>query len=517
MTGSEVELKLTVASENLPTLSKAPVLKAGKPKVEHLESIYFDTADFRLRDRAITLRIRRRDDSFIQTLKTASRVAGPLAHRGEWESVVSSDRPDLAALPDGEARSLLGVITEAELVPVFESRIDRTVRLIDNRVEVAFDTGEIRATNGETEAVSEIELELKGGEPQHLFDIALELAKLTGVRVETRTKAERGYALLAGTRRGAVKASRLDIESDATGEQALELMVRDCLNHLLVNEACALQGEDAEGIHQMRVALRRLRSALVLFRRFIPAAHYDWVTTEVKWLATSLGAARDWDVFKSALLTPIQAALPGTPELDTLAAAAEQARLAAYDAARAAIVSNRYTILLLRLNAWLESRAWRDQRLSEESAQLFRPVRELADGLLAQRQRIACKRGRHFPHLRAEERHEVRKALKKLRYAIEFFQSLYDSKPMRRYLRPLETLQDDLGHLNDVATARLLIAKLDRTGADASTAASWWVGGGIVIGWHARGGATLGPEVNGHWDEFVAAKPFWTEPEPALA
>ena len=134
---------------------------------------------------------------------------------------------------------------------------------------------------------------------------------------------------------------------------------------------------------------------------------------------------------------------------------------------------------------------------------------ELADGLLAKRHRKARKRGAHFADLAPEQRHQLRIALKKLRYATEFFRSLYGDKKVASYLRRLSALQDDLGHLNDVATAETL---MDRLAGEPTVDGPWHIGGGIVIGWHARGVTQLEPQLIRDWEKFSKASPFWSKP-----
>jgi CHAD domain-containing protein len=163
--------------------------------------------------------------------------------------------------------------------------------------------------------------------------------------------------------------------------------------------------------------------------------------------------------------------------------------------------------LLLQLQAWLEARAWRNPNLTSETAPLFRPVGDLADKLLGKRHRSVCKRGRHFPTLAPEARHEVRKELKKLRYAVEFFQNLYAGKRLKRYLQRLEALQEDLGHLNDVATARSLTERLKKQNPQVN--GDWRIGSGLVMGWHTQAAGILEPHLIEHWQRFAAAKPFW--------
>jgi len=518
MANQEIELKLRVDPQHLARFRNSSAFAGSQARAitQNLESVYYDTEGLALRQRGVTLRVRKKGKSYIQTIKIANEHAGGVFSRGEWETPVAGPLPDLSAVEDREALDYLGVVGADELKPVFASHIKRNLRLLNGAdgqpggtvIEVAVDQGELRAADGTVLPVAEVELELKEGTPQALFDLALKLAEVAPVRVETRTKAERGYALVSGESESSVKAQKLELKREHTAEQALASIMRNCLSHTVLNEAAALKGEDPEGIHQMRVALRRLRSALGLFRDLMPPDQYQFLAGEVKWLAGELGNARNWDVFLADLLAPVEAALESDKPIGALHRAALAARAKAYEQARAAIQSPRYTVLLLRFGGWLESRSWRQQPLSEEAARLFAPVAQLANGLLAKRHRKARKLGARFAKLAPAERHQLRIALKKLRYAIEFFRSLYGDKQVVRYLKRLSALQDDLGHLNDVATAESL---MDKLAAEATETGPWRIGGGIVIGWHARGVAQLEPQLVSDWEKFAKATPFWSK------
>lgn len=520
---SETELKLKASPQSLTKLRQCPALSgrgAGRAVTKTLISVYYDTADLSLQARAATLRVRKIGEKYVQTLKSASFDPNGLT-RGEWEWPVAGPGPDLSVMVEPDALALLGPLAVDSLLPVFESHIKRTTRMVgddDARVEVAFDTGELRARDGAVTPLNEVELELKEGQPAALFSLALEIARTAPVRLETRTKAARGFALAAGLAEdGWSKAERLAITPEMTVEAALCGILRNGLYHCAANEACALNGVDPEGVHQMRVALRRLRSAAGLFRSFLPVDRFNWLVGELRWLAGSLGPARDWDVFLSDLVAPVRVGLGGsTPlaaDITALEAAADACRLAGYDTARAAILSDRYSRFQLELAAWVEARGWRAQPVSEDSVKLFAPIGDLADSLLDKRMRRARRVGRNFALLPAAQRHELRICLKKLRYAVDFFRGLYDDKAARRFQGQLAALQDALGHLNDVATASRLIQSLHDDGAVAPAAEAR--AAGLVVGWHARGLAASEPQLVAAWESFAAAKPFWAKPLPS--
>jgi triphosphatase len=511
MPDTEIELKLQVRSEDLPLLRRSPLLGAGRGVTRTLDSVYFDTADLQLRRGNTTLRVRKQGRQYVQTVKTAASHKGGAARRGEWESALSSAEPDIAGIANGH----VGEFAQSELRPIFASHIKRTIRRLGNvedashpAIEVAFDEGEIRTPAGAAVAVSEVELELKGGDPCALYDLALALAEIAPLRIESRSKAERGYALVDDAPRAPTTAAPIELTPEMTVEGALDAIVRQCLHHLAANEDIVLHGENATALHQMRVALRRLRSALSLFRQMLPPQQYDFFVGEIKWLAGALGVAREWDVFLGELVGPVRVYFADDASLAALERAAGARRVLAYETARAAIASPRYTILLLKIGVWLEGRVWRQQPVSEHSALLFEPVIELADRLLAQRRKRTLKRGAHFAHQSPAGRHELRIALKKLRYATEFFRSLYDKKPIQRYLRRLSGLQSALGHVNDVAEANRLIDQLDTDGGEPA-AAGWDEAVGKVIGWHARTLSECEPRMRADWKDFTNAAPFW--------
>ncbi len=518
MPDTEIELKLAVRPEDLPRLRSAKALGPanGKAAPKALESTYFDTPDLRLAAAGLSLRVRKVGRSFIQTLKSAPEGGTAALVRGEWEGPVPGPTPDLSALPEAAPREALAGLVEAGLKPVFTSDVKRTLRVTSvgaSQVELALDVGEIRTPEGATLPVSELELELKSGtDPVALYDLALALHGEVPMRLETRTKSARGYALAAGTGPTWAKAGKLEISPADTVEQALAAIVRHCLGHMLANEAVALAGEQPEGIHQMRVALRRLRSAFSLFKGLIPADQAATLGPEVKWLADSFGPARDWDVFLESLLAPVEEAFPADPGLSALRQAALRCRHEGYEEAKAAIQSPRYTTLLLKLGAWVDGRGWRDQPVSEGSARLLQPILDLSGSLLDKRHKQGRKRGRHFARLDPEARHQLRIALKKLRYAAEFFRGLYDPKPVKRYLEDLAGLQEALGHLQDVATVEKLVGQVrDRLGAEAPL--GWEQGAGLVMGWHGRGLRDQEPAIVRDWEAFADTKPFWKGPK----
>jgi CHAD domain-containing protein len=200
----------------------------------------------------------------------------------------------------------------------------------------------------------------------------------------------------------------------------------------------------------------------------------------------------------------------GDPGLAALRRLAESHRADAYAGAVAAVRTARYTAFLLWLGAWIEGRGWR--RTAPDPAALAALVDDFAAALLHRRRRKARKLGKHLAHRSVAERHQLRIACKKLRYACEFFQSVYETKTTARYIGRLASLQDDLGHLNDVAVAEQLVQRF--TGSDHAAALGAEAAGsaGFVLGWYARMAVESDRQLVEDWRDFARAEPFWPAP-----
>lgn len=524
--GVEVELKLAADPDVLADIAGADAIaERARSRGVHrrLESVYYDTPERELAAGKLALRVRRQGRQFVQTLKAGEGVGAGALSRGEWETPVPSLAVDPSAFAAPTARAWLANLPVDRVAPVFTTRVRRHIRRLEDAgdpetgrpasvIELAVDRGEIETPRG-TMPISELELELKAGPPEALYRLALDLAENKAVGVELRSKSARGLALADGAAPGWRKSEPLSFASTVSVDEAIDRVLRQCLRHWTVNQDAAVDGRDPEGVHQMRVALRRLRSALVTFGRLIDPQKRAWLSTEVKWLANALGAARDWDVFLAEQLAPPAAALTDDPALSLLAEAAEAERARGYDQAREAIASPRTTRLILELALWIERRGWYADAPDRDA--LDRPLVVLADRLLGKRHRRVLKLGRGFANLTTDQRHELRIAVKKLRYTAEFFASLYKRKRTRPFLSRLSDLQDRLGHLQDVAIAQGLVdqiladAKAGRLGGGRVAIDRLGRAAGMVVGWQLRGLAESEPGLLADWRGFSSADPFW--------
>jgi CHAD domain-containing protein len=293
-----------------------------------------------------------------------------------------------------------------------------------------------------------------------------------------------------------------------TIDDAIALIFTECLKHWTTNEAVALRGASPEGIHEMRVGLRRMRSALSDFRAIIPAPQLAWMKRETKWLITSLGPSRDWDVFLTELLEPVEAARPRDRGLSELRTAARTERRRGYATTRIAIRSPRHSKFVAQMRHWLSAKRWR-QRGREEQESLDEPIQKLARRVLRKRHNAALGLGRDFSGLSAEERHQLRIALKKLRYTADFFRSLYPKKHAKSYFHVLAQMQNCLGHMNDVVVAEHLLERMTSAYRRQRVFAHLLAAAGTVIGWHARGASAAAQEAEQNWREFRDVSFFW--------
>jgi len=365
------------------------------------------------------------------------------------------------------------------------------------------DEGEIRTAEGQhSEPICELELEHKRGDPAAIFDLGLRLLEVAPLRIGARSKAERGFDLVDARPSGrqAVHAAPTVLEPETAVEAVLQGFGSECLALVLRNEAAALAGV-AEGLHQMRVAIRRLRAVLSALKRMLPAEQYRWAAEELRWLARALGPARNWDVLSDSIIGSVTTSMLAPEEREVLRRACEEERQRAHQEAETAIRSMRYTAGLLKLLRWFTARAWRDQPVSEQSALLVAPVGAVAPRLIARQYRRVCKASENFAELDSEERHQVRIAIKKLRYAIDLFQSLFAKDDVAKFVKLLKPLQDELGHANDVRVARELVAELHVSGIDRAA--------GVVLGWHDRGLAHRERKLVKRLGKVRDARPFW--------
>ena len=437
--GEELELKLEVPKGASKRLLEEAWIKDCR--FQEQSSVYFDTPDKKLRTRGYTLRVRNVGGRFIQTLKSMGEGAG-LFQRGEWEYEIDGPKPDAEKL----SHTPLAQFDVNQLVPVIHSQVRRTswrLHQNDSEVEFALDEGLTRA--GRCEApLSEIEIELIHGEPSVVVGLARRIAQSVPVKLGVMSKAEVGFALADGRLGKVMKAEPVPVQAGMTLAQGFATIVTACLRHFRLNEPLVIGERSPLALHQSRVAMRRLRSAMSLFRAVIVDTEFYRLRGELRWFTRELGDARNLDVFLER------------ENWQGERAPLEERREAAYDQVIAEMDSERVRTLLLDLVAWSMLGEWRGKT---DAQQPFEPYASARIDRL----------WHHISHaddLKAmdeEQRHRLRIRIKKLRYALEFMDLIYveEDERKKKFAKAVEQLQEALGHLNDSVVAKTLVAADD--------------------------------------------------------
>ncbi len=485
---NEIELKLALPAALQGLLLRQPILRKAVAKQSHqLINLYYDTPTLALHRRGIALRLRKQGRSWLQTVKCVGSSAAGLTTRPEWETPYGG-RFDFSSIDEEALRRWLErPKLRDNIAPLFETSFRRTTWRFEPRpgcvVLLMLDRGWI-ASAGRREAISEVEIELAAGDVNELFKLAQTLGERLPLVPAILSKAERGYRLFQGAQARPPKAQTVPLAADDTPLEAFRRIGLACLEHLQGNLAGAVSSDDPEFIHQMRVATRRLRAALRLFSPHLPPALADELLPPLRILMTRLGHARDLDVLLSEIAAPVMHALPDEPRLAALTGAVTDRQYSARAAAVHYLQSVAYGRLLLLATALLHRPPFdmaaidgaADDTLAAFAAGRLKRLRKK---VLA----LAAAASIEDP----VSLHQLRIGIKRLRYALEFFAPLAAGKSLRRLLQQLGLLQDELGQLNDLANAGLLLMHCAGDDPRLREAVS------LVGGWHAsRHGALLG-------------------------
>ena len=458
----ESELKLAISQPSMEALLSSSRIKRvakGKVKRKALVSTYFDTRQHTLRKSGVALRIRYDGRGYEQTIKIPSDGPAGMQNFSEFNVDVPDMAPDLSLYQDD---ALTGALERwryrgANLRPVFATRIERdayVLKLGKTKIEMALDRGEIISCIGSmpnSESVCEVELEMIAGNPVDLFDFAQSLLEKYDVWPLHLTKAERGYSLIRGDLRPrATKAKKVSVAANSTIFNALHGVLSAALEHLFVNHAPTLAGQP-EGVHQTRVALRRIRAALRAFKGVLPWDERMAFNGELRRTLQQLGAARDWHVFLPETWPLLSKAALDDVNVKPLQRIARNQRLSSTREAIAVLTSRRYMRMLVQFERWLAS--------MEETGELAAPIRPYAERVLKKTLNELVDTDKSLKRMWGDELHDLRKRGKKTRYAFEFFNDLI-SPDGHKLIKTMSSIQDALGEANDALMARQLLTLL---------------------------------------------------------
>jgi len=514
----ESELKVTLDPAGLARLRRHPALadlRLAPRRTEALVSVYYDTPDMALAAAGLTLRLRKVGRGWVQTIKhkAGGTVAGGLFSHRESERPAPGGRLVLEAPDeDGALADVAEAAGGAPLSPVFETRVKRLVERLaapgGGEVELALDEGEVRA--GEARApIREAEIELKAGEIAALYAVARRLFDRGPVRLAALNKAARGYRLVLGDTEAPLAprhAGTLDVDPEATVETVARDVLRDCMAQVADNLVVVAGSDDDEGPHQLRVGLRRLRTALAVFGPSLGRPATAPVNAAARDLGRLVGRLRDADVLIAEVVEPAAALGLDATARAALVAALEARRERERAAVRAALAGPETVGFLFDLGLFIEGRGWLAPSDYGQTERLATPISEVAPAMLDKRHKRVRKAGRHIGRLDSEALHELRKELKKLRYAVDMLGPLYPGARVGPYLKALKELQDSFGSLNDVAMAQAELTGPEAPGA-ADPAAQRGVG--WVLGTLNGRLADDRPRLFDRWETLREAEPFW--------
>ena len=443
----ETEIKLAASPAMLEALREHPLL-AGPDHTSALVTTYFDTADRRLAHGGASLRLRETGKAREQTIKLPARTDS-IVVRGEWTVPALGEIPDIGTFAAEPRAALERLLDGEQLAPIAETRIERTTRRITHgsaQIEIAFDRGAICAGTREA-AVCELELELVSGALADLLDLALALPLGPDLRWSVASKSARALALADGTNANAVHAIPVGVSRDMAADQGFQAIAWSCLSHLLDNVPIVLANGDPEALHQCRVAIRRLRAGLSLFGPlFADDAQAAMLDAELKAAASASGPARDTQVLLDRL-----SAVQGSdgPDSAELLAHVRSVADSATASTQGLLAAPAFQTLLFQLALWIEQGDWLSHAHDAD-----RPLPQFAARALRKRRRKIRRLGDDPATMSVEQRHALRIAVKKLRYAADFFAPLYQPKSAEKAQRRFQSLaakaQDHLGELHDL-------------------------------------------------------------------
>jgi triphosphatase len=461
----EIELKLEIPLEGLRKLDRSQLLRRNhlQRKGAELVSVYFDTPSLRLRKKGVSLRVRHVGGQHLQTIKCNEPGNGATLSRNEWETEFDGNNLDLEAARGTALEPLLTGRVRRGLRPIFETRVRRTVypiRYDDSDIQLSIDEGRIEAGR-QSSRLHEVELELKRGQSPALFRLAHQLAKHVPATLEVKSKADRGYELLTGEASKPVKAFSAKLTSKQSAQAAFQSIARACLHQLCANTG-PLRAGDAEGLHQARVSIRRLRTAISLFSTMLRGKQTDLIKRELKWLTGEFGPAREMDVFIERALELVAEADHKTRGVNRMADDIIKRRNAEFARAQSAVDAARFRALALDVATWIETGDWIHADGARKDLSGKRTIVAVASDQLNRRWKKLVQRGKHFGALNPQQRHKVRIAAKKLRYAAEFFADVFPGKRAarrrKRFIAGLKGMQACLGDLNDIVVNKRVSA-----------------------------------------------------------
>ena len=489
-------------------------LVQGRIRRRLLRNVCFDTAEHSLRHAGLFLNLRREGRRWIQTIDTVMAGSESTSRMTPMEILAPAGKPSLATIPDISIRNeVISRVNNSPLQVVCETlvrRSDTEVLLPDGtRAELAVEASRIQA--GEhTGELQEVILRLREGSRRGLFDLAHLVLPRGGIRFSGYPKLARGFLL---AEQGCIEpslnprnAEPVALEPHQITEDAAREILGECLRQIATNVSVIRVQDDPEGPHQLRVGLRRLRSAFSILTPALSSAEAVRLNAEARWLGQEVGRLRDLDVLAGEIVGREAGAHPEEPGLAAVGEVLQRIAKLARGGLRELLIDTRGQAFLIDLARFVETRGWLVPEDLGQTQRLAVPITESATRALTKRWKKTRKRAEEFDALNADQRHELRKELKKLRYAVEFFAPMFPEKRAQPFLKRLKKLQTVFGEVNDAQLAKkmLEVTALPEAADPITQHAKGWIVGASMaraeIGW-SRAKAL--------WRDLEETQAFW--------
>jgi triphosphatase len=509
---ADLQLLLDLPRDAIAAFKQAELLTAAAPRrpvTRKLRQVFWDTADHRLGRAGLAIGMQTTGQRRSQVLRNIKLppTGGRILH--QQDHPLNGDGLDLtrlALLPGGDPELVTRIAAEM-LIPVFAIDLTRTTWSAlwgETALSVALEVGAIESAAGQVE-FCQVALASAAGPSQGLYDFAQRLHRAAPVQLAGHDAVQQGYRLISGQ-------DWWPEHRHGTAELDAEMTVREGIQAIGHAATAAVRAQihglashaEPEQIHEARVALRRLRSALSVFRDALPTFSRKALARDLGSLAGSLGHARELDVFLAETLEPLIQASGEETALRGLRLTAAVLRENAAEAARRAAGTPDFAALSCRLGAWFDAGLWPEPPSAEAAAVLDQPFVEFAGALLRKHHRKLLTAGAALKDPKPVELHALRIQAKRLRYTAEFVRSLFPQRAVRRYVTALKAIQDILGTLNDAVVARNLLPQLTKADPSGAPRAA-----GLVAGWSAAEVTSARRRFAEAWDAFAATKRFW--------
>ncbi|MCG3735187.1 inorganic triphosphatase [Vibrio cincinnatiensis] len=476
---TEIELKFFVSPDFSEILrNKISETKVLQHSCRELGNTYFDTADNWLRQHDIGLRIRRFDEVYVQTVKTAGRVVAGLHQRPEYNAEHCSNEPELSLHPTGiwpEGREVAEL--QAQLLPLFATNFTREQWLVGmadgSQIEVAFDQGVVEAEENQA-PICEVELELKSGQTDALFVLARHLSDQGGMRLGNLSKAARGYRLAANYSGDDVQPLELvNTQSDDSVESCFIRSLEHALSHWHYHEQIYIERDSIAALHEISHAISFIRQLLTVYGGIVPRRASAILRQELKWLDGELAWLKHYDYLddllkdKGYVLRKLEARKFLVAELKQ-----RQESLPQREESLKLLHSARYTGLLLDLSRWILTRGW--QPFLDEKAR-ERMARNIRGFSVKQLERAWAELMDVFPpeqRLSSQEYIDQQYRLTRSLYTGIGFARLYDAEKRLAFRMPWADL---LHGIDDLLTLKTLEKLLDTLQEEDQDAVNRWL------------------------------------------